>query len=1032
VVSPFEAAANPPRSTPFYRTRRFAQVFFCAALVASTMILAPVDRVSATPIGDDLTESLEGWYMVEEEGSAGSWSHFDAEGSLFAPLSDLPVLSATEGSSYFLKDQSMPSAGVLYRGIHVPLGEDPILLGFDYFVQTGPELSIGETLSYTEYPNQLFMVDILEEVPVDWFSASAALVHVIPPTVGAGVMPATEWISVTLDLTEELGSSRGETVYLAFREVDNLGHLTVGIDNVQFSDESLGAAFCDGTEDESEAETHARLFACAIVSDATTVESAEVVIAPSGPDSFGLATRELLAFPRNGATYGVMSTGNIDALSGTDQGLAEGEPTTSKLDGDEPRNSFGGYGTLWDTVLQGGSSEGSGWRAFDPSDPEPERLTGEPFALPDVPVGEEDPPTGDACVAAEPCFSEYMLFESGDSGVESSSGVYFIDFTVPDLNDEANPGSISFRYFVSSQGDPELSDPNPLFSLSEENNQQFMVEIADRSAPDPDTGDPQEWFTVDRTSVLTRHEELFEGATTEGDDGIAVWQYAEIDLATVFAPGPMPEAGDDLRLAFRAVSNTGPLQIGVGGLNYNVDTSDYSWSVSRLSPQIYDATIIKIDLAPPEGAVCMSVDLRFLSEEFPEYVGGTYNDAFLLELDPFQPEDSDNTHIPTWSIGDNPDTEYNETSWITAPDNFAFAPIGDGVGVLSINTTGEGWFGASYAVDTVFDGGSTLLRATKAIDAGDPNNLYLTIFDQGDNEYDSLAMIDAINFWPNTDCSGEFTIDPSPDPSASPSDGLFAVAPMAEWSMVSEGTEFTTNDAIELTLTFDQPVHDLEIADLQNALEEGDAAECNVDLSPVAPILGDAIIPDGSAFDYSVTFEDCSTGVLWPQLESMTVQGPASNVGPTFSVSGFALTIISAGGGGSGGGGGTPTPSASASSSPSASPSASVTPTPSASVKPTTAPTYSASPIASGGASPSPAPSVKPSPTPSGSSSQSGGGGSSGGDSDGGWTLPKLPTIDELANNFWFGVLLGAILVLAIWGLTNGLQRRTVSAPDEV
>ena len=327
MLSPFEAATYPRRSDPFYRTRRFAQVVICAALVASTMILAPVNRVTATPIGDDLTESLEGWSMVEETGSAGSWSYFDSDGELVAPLSNLPVLAAPDFGMYFLKDQSMPSAGVLYRGINVPIGTDPIMLSFDYFVQTDQELAVGESLSFMEYPNQQFMVDILEDIPVDWFSGSSALVHILPPTVGESGIPATEWTSLTLDLTDELSLSRGELVYLAFREVDNLNHLTVGVDNVQFTGENLNTGYCDGAvEDETERQTHARLFACAVVSDPTTVESADIVMSPSGPDSIGIAMREVLSFPRNGLTYGVLSTGNIDALSGTEQGDPEDPP----------------------------------------------------------------------------------------------------------------------------------------------------------------------------------------------------------------------------------------------------------------------------------------------------------------------------------------------------------------------------------------------------------------------------------------------------------------------------------------------------------------------------------------------------------------------------------------------------------------------------------------------------------------------------------------------------------------------------------
>ena len=46
-----------------------------------------------------------------------------------------------------------------------------------------------------------------------------------------------------------------------------------------------------------------------------------------------------------------------------------------------------------------------------------------------------------------------------------------------------------------------------------------------------------------------------------------------------------------------------------------------------------DVTILQIDLDVPAGRNCLSFDFRFLSEEFPGFVGGSVNDAFVAELD---------------------------------------------------------------------------------------------------------------------------------------------------------------------------------------------------------------------------------------------------------------------------------------------------------------------------------------------------------------------------------------------------------------
>lgn len=48
----------------------------------------------------------------------------------------------------------------------------------------------------------------------------------------------------------------------------------------------------------------------------------------------------------------------------------------------------------------------------------------------------------------------------------------------------------------------------------------------------------------------------------------------------------------------------------------------------------FDTTTLKIDFAVQPGFNCLSsIKFRFLSEEFPEFVGTQYNDALIIELD---------------------------------------------------------------------------------------------------------------------------------------------------------------------------------------------------------------------------------------------------------------------------------------------------------------------------------------------------------------------------------------------------------------
>ncbi len=67
-----------------------------------------------------------------------------------------------------------------------------------------------------------------------------------------------------------------------------------------------------------------------------------------------------------------------------------------------------------------------------------------------------------------------------------------------------------------------------------------------------------------------------------------------------------------------------------------------------------DVVIMRIDLQIPDDANCLSFNFRFLSEEYPEFTGDIYNDAFVAELD-----------NSSWQAADKADPT------IKAPGNFA-------------------------------------------------------------------------------------------------------------------------------------------------------------------------------------------------------------------------------------------------------------------------------------------------------------------------------------------------------------------------
>ena len=132
----------------------------------------------------------------------------------------------------------------------------------------------------------------------------------------------------------------------------------------------------------------------------------------------------------------------------------------------------------------------------------------------------------------------------------------------------------------------------------------------------------------------------------------------------------------------------------------------------------YDVTTLKVDLNVPVDANCLTFEFRFLSEEYPEFVGTVYNDAFIAEMD-----------STTWTTSG---------STITAPNNFAFDPVGN---EISINAAGATSVTADQAAGTTYDGATPILAASTPVTSG-AHSLYLSIFDQGDQIYDSAVFLD--------------------------------------------------------------------------------------------------------------------------------------------------------------------------------------------------------------------------------------------------------------------------------------------------
>ena len=175
-----------------------------------------------------------------------------------------------------------------------------------------------------------------------------------------------------------------------------------------------------------------------------------------------------------------------------------------------------------------------------------------------------------------------------------------------------------------------------------------------------------------------------------------------------------------------AIMTSGDVQLADDPNASGSSGADLSPSAARGA---FDVSILKVDLIVPPGPNCLRVDFRFLSEEFPEFVGSGFNDGFVAELD-----------TSDWLFDP-------ETSTISAPSNFAFDSNGD---VISINNSGVVSMTAEQASGTTYDGATPQLVAQTPIDAG-AHSVYFSIFDSGDHAYDSAVLLDNLSLGTETE-----------------------------------------------------------------------------------------------------------------------------------------------------------------------------------------------------------------------------------------------------------------------------------------
>jgi uncharacterized repeat protein (TIGR01451 family) len=142
----------------------------------------------------------------------------------------------------------------------------------------------------------------------------------------------------------------------------------------------------------------------------------------------------------------------------------------------------------------------------------------------------------------------------------------------------------------------------------------------------------------------------------------------------------------------------------------------------------FDATVLRLDLLVPVDATCVTLEARFLSDEFPAFPGPAGNDALVAELG-----------ASTWTVA--------ASAPVTKPGSTLSGTP------LTVSASG---LSSTEAAGTTYDGATQVVRASiPLLSAASPQSLFLSIYDEGDPFVDSAAMLDGLAFGTLDPATGE-------------------------------------------------------------------------------------------------------------------------------------------------------------------------------------------------------------------------------------------------------------------------------------
>jgi len=126
-----------------------------------------------------------------------------------------------------------------------------------------------------------------------------------------------------------------------------------------------------------------------------------------------------------------------------------------------------------------------------------------------------------------------------------------------------------------------------------------------------------------------------------------------------------------------------------------------------------DTITLTLNFKVPDGANCLAFNFAFLSEEYPEYVGSSYNDFFYALLD---------------------------------GTNIAFDTRGN---IINVNNN---FFDPSLTPQNSFDGQTVLLTTVHPVTEGNDISLTFQVGDVGDGIYDTAVFLDNLNIGYSENC----------------------------------------------------------------------------------------------------------------------------------------------------------------------------------------------------------------------------------------------------------------------------------------